>query len=208
MTRLLHVSSSPLPVASKSRAVADEFVAAWTATHPDIIVTERDLIASAIPHFGTDLITAFGTPAEQRSAEQAAALARADEIIAEVEAADVVVIGAPMHNFSISSTLKAWIDHLARAGRTFRYTTTGPEGMLKGKKVFVILSRGGIYSEGPAQAMDFQEPYLRAVLGFLGLTDVTFIRAEGLNIGPESAARGLATARQAIAAALEPDLAA
>jgi FMN-dependent NADH-azoreductase len=208
MTRLLHVSSSPLPAASKSRAVADEFVTAWKAARPDTVVTERDLVASAIPHFGTDLITAFGTPAEQRSAEQAAAIARADEIIAEVEAADVVVIGAPMHNFSISSTLKAWIDHLARAGRTFRYTAAGPEGMLTGKKAFVILSRGGIYSEGPAQAMDFQEPYLRAVLGFLGLTDVTFIRAEGLNVSADSAARGLATARQAIAAALEPALAA
>jgi FMN-dependent NADH-azoreductase len=208
MTRLLHISSSPLPAASKSRAVADEFVAAWKAARPDTVVTERDLVASAIPHFGTDLITAFGTPAEQRSPEQAAAIARADEIIAEVEAADVVVIGAPMHNFSISSTLKAWIDHLARAGRTFRYTAAGPEGMLTGKKAFVILSRGGIYSEGPAQAMDFQEPYLRAVLGFLGLTDVTFIRAEGLNVSADSAARGLATARQAIAAALEPALAA
>lgn len=203
MTRLLHISSSPLSTASKSRAVADEFVAAWKAARPDTIVTERDLVASAIPHFGTDLITAFGTAAEQRSPEQAAALARADEIIAEVEAADVLVIGAPMHNFSISSTLKAWIDHVARAGRTFRYTAAGPEGLLKGKRVFVVLSRGGIYSEGPAQAMDFQEPYLRAVFGFLGLTDVTFIRAEGLNISADSAARGLATARQAIAAAFD-----
>ncbi len=203
MTRLLHISSSPLPAASKSRAVADEFVAAWKAARPDTVVTERDLAASAIPHFGTDLITAFGTPVEQHSAQQATALARADEIIAEVEAADVLVIGAPMHNFSISSTLKAWIDHLARAGRTFRYTAAGPEGLLKGKRVFVVLSRGGVYSEGPAQAMDFQEPYLRAVFGFLGLTDVTFIRAEGLNVSPDSAARGLATARQTIAAALD-----
>jgi len=203
MTRLLHISSSPLPSLSKSRAVADEFVAAWKAQRPETVVTERDLAATAIPHFGIDLLTAFGIPAEKRSAEQTAALALADALIAELEAAEVVVIGAPMHNFSISSTLKAWIDHVARAGRTFRYTANGPEGLLTGKKVFVVLSRGGIYSEGPAQVMDFQEPYLRAVLGFLGLKDVTFIRVEGLNISPDSAERGLQTARQTIATAVD-----
>ncbi|HTZ79875.1 MAG TPA: FMN-dependent NADH-azoreductase [Stellaceae bacterium] len=204
MTRLLHVSSSPLPSLSKSRAVAAEFVAAWQAQQPDTFVVERDLVATAVPHFGTELLTSFGTPAEKRTPEQAAALALADELIAELEAADVVVIGAPMHNFSIPSTLKAWIDHVARAGRTFRYTASGPEGLLTNKKVFIVLSRGGIYSEGPAQVMDFQEPYLRAVLGFLGLKDVTFIRVEGLNISPDSAERGLAKGRATIAAALDP----
>lgn len=103
-----------------------------------------------------------------------------------------------MYNFSISSTLKAWIDHVAWAGRTFRYTASGPEGLLKGKKVFVATSRGGVYSEGPFSVMDFQEPYIRAVLRFIGLADVTFVHLEGLSISPEAAAQGLARARGAI----------
>jgi FMN-dependent NADH-azoreductase len=124
-------------------------------------------------------------------------------MIEELEAADTVVLAVPMYNFSIPSTLKAWIDHVARAGRTFRYTANGPEGLLKNKQVFVVTGRGGIYSgDAPTRVLDFQEPYLRGILGFLGLTNVTFIHIEGLSIGAESAERGFAQARHAINAIL------
>ncbi|HYM04716.1 MAG TPA: NAD(P)H-dependent oxidoreductase, partial [Stellaceae bacterium] len=126
-------------------------------------------------------------------------------LIAEVEVADTIVLAVPMYNFAIPSTLKAWIDHVARAGRTFRYTAAGPEGLLKGKKVFVVTGRGGIYSgDVPAKIMDFQEPYLRAVLGFLGLDDVTFIHVEGLKVSPESAAHGLDHARKHVGEVVTP----
>ncbi len=143
------------------------------------------------------------TPAEKRSVEQASRAQSADQLIEELEAADTIVLAAPMYNFTISSTLKAWIDHVARAGRTFRYTANGPEGLLKGKQVFVVTGRGGIYTgDAPARVLDFQEPYLRGILGFLGLTDVTFIHVEGLNISPEAAEKGFAQARNAINASL------
>jgi FMN-dependent NADH-azoreductase len=142
-------------------------------------------------------------PADQRAPAQQQAAALADTLIEEVEAADVIVIAAPMYNFSIPSTLKAWLDHIARAGRTFGYGANGPEGLLKGKRVFVFTARGGVYSgESPAKGMDFQEPYLRAMLGFLGLDDVTFVHAEGLKISPEAADAGVATARRAASALL------
>jgi FMN-dependent NADH-azoreductase len=153
---------------------------------------------NSVPHFSYELISALAIPAEQRNPDQAKAVAIADTLIAEVEAADTIVIAAPMYNFTISTPLKAWLDHIARAGRTFRYSEAGPEGLLKGKKVFVVLSRGGFYGEGPAKAMDFQEPYLRTMLGFLGMTDVTFIHVEGLAVSPESAAQGMNKARKAV----------
>ena len=120
-------------------------------------------------------------------------------MIAELEKADTIVLAVPMYNFSIPSTLKAWIDHIARAGRTFRYTAHGPEGLLKGKKVVVLTARGGHYSgQSPFRAMDFQEPYLRAGLGFLGMSDVTFVHLEGLNISTDEAAKGLERANAEI----------
>jgi FMN-dependent NADH-azoreductase len=144
------------------------------------------------------------TPVDQRSSEQHATVAFADRLIEELEAADTIVLAVPMYNFSIPSTLKAWIDHVARAGRTFRYTAAGPEGLLKGKKVFIITGRGGVYSgDSPAKVFDFQEPYLRSVLGFLGLTDVTFVHVEGLKVSAEAAEQGLARAREAIAGIVE-----
>jgi len=134
---------------------------------------------------------------EERTAEQVERAAFADRFIEEVEASDVIVIAAPMYNFSLPSTLKAWIDHIARAGRTFRYTPTGPVGQLKDKKVYVVLSQGGKNTGSP---MDFEQPYLRGVLGFLGITDVTFVNVEGLAFDAESKAAGFAAARQQIAA--------
>jgi FMN-dependent NADH-azoreductase len=199
MSTLLFVTSSVFGSGSKSGQIGTEFVAGWAKAHPGTAVVERGLTAESVPHLTQETIAAWSLPAEKRSPHQRDLAAFADLLIAQVEAADVIVIAAPMYNFTISSTLKAWIDHLARAGRTFRYTAAGPEGLLKGKKVFIVTGRGGIYSgQSPARAMDFQEPYLRAMLGFLGLDDVTFIHVEGLAISPEAAASGLERARKAI----------
>jgi FMN-dependent NADH-azoreductase len=200
MANLLFVSSSLFGDASQSRTVAQDFVDRWLRTHPGTKVTSRALTADSIPHLTLATFTAAATPADKRSAAETEHAALADTLIAELEAADVVVIAAPMYNLSIPSTLKAWIDHVARAGRTFRYSASGPEGMLKGKKVFIVTGRGGVYSgDSPAKGFDFQEPYLGAALGFLGMTDVTFIHVEGLAMGPDAAASAHARARSAIA---------
>jgi FMN-dependent NADH-azoreductase len=198
MANLLFVASSLFGDGSQSRLIASEFIDRWRRSRPGTTVVERDLTADAMPHLSLAALAASMTPADSRSTAEQEAVALADTLIEEVEAADVIVIAAPMYNFSIPSTLKAWIDHVTRAGRTFRYGAAGPEGLLKGKKVFVITGRGGIYSDdSPARGMDFQEPYLRAMLGFLGL-DVTFIHVEGLKISPEAAASGIERARKAI----------
>jgi FMN-dependent NADH-azoreductase len=201
MSKLLLVTSSIFGDQSKSTQLAGEFVQAWRRTHPGAAVVERALTPESIPHLSLNALGALMTPAEQRSSEQHATVAFADRLIEELEAADTIVLAVPMYNFSIPSTLKAWIDHVARAGRTFRYTAAGPEGLLKGKKVFVITGRGGVYTgDSPAKVFDFQEPYLRGVLGFLGLTDITFVHVEGLKVSPEAAEQGVARARDAIAA--------
>jgi FMN-dependent NADH-azoreductase len=201
MSNLLLVTSSLFGDQSKSGRIAGEFVAAWRRALPGAAVAERKLTPASMPHLSLDALGALMTPAEQRLPEQAASVAFGDALIAELEAADTIVLAVPMYNFSIPSTVKAWIDHVARAGRTFRYTAAGPEGLLKGKKVFVVTGRGGVYSgDSPARVFDFQEPYLRGVLGFLGLGDVTFIHVEGLKVSPEAAEQGLARARAAIAA--------
>ena len=193
MTQLLFVTSSIFGASSESRLVAGDFLAAARQANPALQVVERALTPESMPHLGLAALAGAMTPAAGRSPEQAAALA--DGLIVEVEAADIILLAVPMYNFSIPSTLKAWIDHITRAGRTFRYTAGGPEGLLKGKRVIVVTGRGGVYSgESPARAMDFQEPYLRAMLGFLGLEDVSFIHVEGLKVSPEAAAAGRARA--------------
>lgn len=204
MSHVLLIRSSLFGDQSKSAQIAGEFVAAWRRAHPGAVVTERALTPASMPHLSLDALGAQMTPPEQRTAEQAESVAFADHLIEELEAADTIVLAVPMYNFSISSTLKAWIDHVARAGRTFRYTASGPEGLLKGKKVFAITARGGFYTgDSPVRSLDFQEPYLRSVLGFLGLTDISFIHVEGLKVSPEKAEQGIARARAAIAATVE-----
>jgi FMN-dependent NADH-azoreductase len=199
MNKLLFVTSSVFGPESKTGQIGAELVAAWRKAHPGTAVVERALSPESLPHLTQETIAAWLLPEEKRSPRQREIAAFADAIIAEVEAAETVVIAAPMYNFTISSTLKSWIDHLARAGRTFRYSAAGPEGLLKGKKVFIVTGRGGVYSgDSPARGLDFQEPYLRAVLGFLGLNDITFIHVEGLAISPEAAASGLERARKAV----------
>jgi FMN-dependent NADH-azoreductase len=200
MANLLFVTSSLFGDGSQSRRIAVELIDRWREAHPRTTVVTRELTADSMPHLSLDTLGAAMTPAETRSAAERRQAALADTLIEEVEAADVVVITAPMYNFAIPSTLKAWLDHIVRAGRTFRYGAAGPEGLLKGRKVFVVTGRGGVYSgDSPAKGLDFQEPYLRAMLGFLGLDDVTFIHVEGLKLSPEAAASGIERARQAIA---------
>ena len=154
-------------------------------------------IAAIAARLDEAALGALFTPAEQRTPEQAARVALDDALIAQVQSADAIVLGVPMYNFGVPVQLKTWIDAIARAGVTFRYTENGPEGLLKGKKVYVALARGGIYRDTPA---DSQVPYLKGVLGFLGMTDVEFIYAEGLAMGPESADKAFAAAEAAIGA--------
>lgn len=199
MSKLLHINSSVRNEGSISRKLTGEFIAKWKDAHPSDEVVERDLAAQPIPHLNEKMMGAFFTPAEKRSAEQAETVKISDELVQELLAADVVVIGAPMYNFSIASSLKAWIDHVARAGITFKYTQEGPVGLVKNKKVYVFISRDGIYTEGPAKSMEFQDTYLRTVLGFLGMDNITFIHTEGLAMGKEIAERALSQTRQKIA---------
>jgi FMN-dependent NADH-azoreductase len=159
----------------------------------------RDLGAAPTPHLTTANVAGVrGVPTTDT---ERAARALSDELIAELRAADTIVIGAPMHNFSIPTGLRSWFDYVLRAGETFKYSEAGPRGLLTGKRVIVIESRGGLYSEGPAQTLDFQEPYLRHLLGFVGLTDVTFIRAEKIGYGPDARETALASAKATIATA-------
>jgi FMN-dependent NADH-azoreductase len=198
MTTLLHINSSVRNEGSVSRQLTAEFLEKWKATEPGAKFVERDLAVNPLPHLDEQTLGAFFTPAENRSPVQALAAQLSDQLIAELAAADVIVIGAPMYNFSVSSGLKAWIDHVARAGLTFKYTESGPVGLLTGKKVYVFTSRGGVYSQGPAKAMDFHETYLRGVLGFIGLTDITFVHTEGLAMGEDAAVAAVSQSRKAI----------
>ena len=197
MSKLLKINASLFAANGQSSQLAERFVAAWQASHPGARVVERDLTTHPVPHLDAARFTAFLVQPEARSAEQQAVVAFSDALIAELRAADVIVIGLPMYNFGIPSQLKAYFDHIARAGVTFRYTENGPEGLVKGKKVYVALARGGVYRDTPA---DSQVPYLKGVLGFLGMTDVEFIYAEGLAMGPETADKAFAEAEAAIAA--------
>lgn len=195
---LLFVSSSLFSAQSKSREIALEFISAWRRTHPLGTVVERALTPGNIPHLSSETLAALGKTPDARTRDEAGAVAFADSLIHEAESADMIVIAAPMYNFTIPTTLKAWLDHIARAGRTFRYTAQGPEGLLKGKQVLLVVSRGGFYAGDAAMApMDHQVPYLRTILSFLGLIDVKVIEVEGQAIGPEVAAKGLEAARAA-----------
>jgi FMN-dependent NADH-azoreductase len=184
--KLLHIDSSVLGENSASRSLTAAIVARLRNEHPGIEITHRDLAAQTLPHF---------TPVLEESHP---CVARNGEILDEFLAADVVVIGAPMYNFTIPTQLKAWVDRILTAGKTFRYTENGPEGLAGGKRVIIASSRGGIYSEGPAATVDFQEPYLRHVFGFMGIHDVEFVRAEGLNLGAEQREAALTQAHARI----------
>lgn len=194
MSKVLVLNSSALGGASVSNQLAQDALIELRARDPGLIVTVRDLGANPIPHLDSDSATALRGAAPANEA-QAAAQELSDRLIAEVKAADAIVIGAPMYNFGIPSTLKAWFDYVLRAGVTFRYTEAGPVGLLEGKRAIIIESRGGYYSEGATKVLDSQEPHLRTLLGFVGIKDVTFIRVEKLAFGPEARQQALDEAR-------------
>ncbi|TWI65287.1 FMN-dependent NADH-azoreductase [Pseudoduganella lurida] len=200
MANVLYINSSVRTAGSLSRQLSAEFVAKWQANHPADTIVTRDLAANPVPHLTEEMLGAFFTAPDQRSAAQAQTVRTSDELVDEVLAADVIVIGAPMYNFSVPSGLKAYIDHIARAGRTFQYTATGPVGLVTGKKVYVFTASGGVYSEGPAAGYDFLATYLRAVLGFLGMTDISFVQAEGVALGEQAVADTMAKGRASIEA--------
>ena len=192
--KLLHIDGSILGQNSVSRQLTAAIVNHVREAHPGIEVTHTDLGAEPIGHLtGAHLAAAQGATPESPSLLDD--LARGGKALEDFLAADIVVVGAPMYNFSVSSQLKAWIDRIAVAGRTFRYTEKGPEGLAGGKKVIVASSRGGFYGpESPAAFLDHQESYLRGIFGFLGITDLTFVRAEGLNISADQRQTAIAAA--------------
>ena len=196
MSNVLIIESSARQQGSFSRQLTRQFISQWQAARPADQVTVRDLALNPVPHLDANLLGGWMKPEAQRSADEQASLKRSDELTDEVLGADVLVLAAPMYNFAIPSTLKAWLDHVLRAGVTFKYTETGPQGLLTGKKAYVLTARGGLYA---GSTSDHQEPYLRQVLAFIGIHDVTFIHAEGLNLGAEFSEKGLAQAKAKLA---------
>jgi FMN-dependent NADH-azoreductase len=202
--KLLHVDSSILGDHSVSRKISAAAVAALREATPGLKVTYRDLDAWPAPHQSGALLAARGLAPEQRSADQARDVATADAVLDEFLDADIVVLGVPMYNFGIPSQLKSWIDHLAVAGKTFRYSDAGVEGLARGKRVIVASSRGGFYGpDSPAAGLQHQESYLRGFFGFIGITDVEVVGAEGVNISPDHKQSALEAA-VAQASSLQP----
>ncbi|GGY21636.1 FMN-dependent NADH-azoreductase [Rhodanobacter panaciterrae] len=191
--KLLHIDSSALGGYSVSRQLTADIVAELQRNTAAASVQYHDLAAKPLPHW---------TPVADASDP---VVVLGNQMLEEFLAADVVVIGAPMYNFGIPSQLKAWIDRIAVAGKTFRYGANGPEGLAGGKRVIIASSRGGMYASGPAAVMDFQESYLRTVFGFIGITNVEFVRAEGLNMGDEPKALALQSAQAAIGSLIAPE---
>jgi FMN-dependent NADH-azoreductase len=195
MSNILLIECSPRGSDSLSHQAARLILNELQARYPGSEIVVRDLGLNPTPHVGMDFISGMHTAPAQRTPDQARSMALSDALIDELFAADTIVIASPMHNLGVSSRLKAWIDHISRAGRTFAYGANGPQGLLKNKHAIVVLASGGVYSHGPMKALDFAEPYLRTALGFLGVTDVDVVRVEGVAmsaIGPEQA---LAAAR-------------
>jgi FMN-dependent NADH-azoreductase len=192
MTKILYLKSSPRGDDSYSSRVADHAIAELRRAHADARVVERDLAKEQPFHLDGIYLTALGTPEDQRGGEAHTRVAHADRLIDELLDADVVVIGVAMINFSIPSTLKSWIDQVARAGRTFRYSEEGkPQGLVNGKRVILVQAHGGQYCGTQAQAIDFVTPYLKHMLGFLGMTDVEIIHVEGTIFGEEVAEKAV-----------------
>lgn len=192
MKTLLQLNTSLFAAGGQSSQLADKFVATWKANNDDANVIVRDLASNPLPHLDAEHFLAYIAQPADRSTRQQELASAADALIDEIKSADVVVLGLPMYNFGAPSTLKAYFDRIARAGVTFRYTASGPEGLLTGKKAYIFATRGGLYAGTP---LDSQTTYVRDFLGFLGVTDVEFIYAEGLNMGEESKQAALAKAQ-------------
>lgn len=195
MKTILQLNNSLFSDEGQSSRLADAFVARVRADDPEARVVRRDLAEHPVAHLDQATFSAGLTAADERTAEQARAAAHADTLVAELRDADTVVIGVPVYNFLIPSTLKAWFDHVARAGTTFRYTENGPEGLLEGKRAHVFVTSGGQYADTD---IDFAAPYVQHMLGFLGITDVTVTRAEGLAMGEATSEAALESARARI----------
>ncbi len=204
MSTVLVITSSALGAASVSNQLVRDAVAQLRSQNSALKVITRDLGNDPIPHLNSDSAAALRGAAPANDAQGAAA-ELSKKLIAEIEDADTLVIGAPMYNFGIPSILKTWFDYVLRAGLTFRYTEAGPVGLLHGKCAIVIESRGGWYSDGPAKSMDAQEPHLRALLGFIGIADVTFIRAERLAFGADVRQQSIDAARKELGRVIRPD---
>ena len=202
MSNLLVIKSSAAGAASVSNRLIDQLVERLRKETPGLHVVERDLDAAPIDHIRSVTLGGIG----RGEATDAAGPTRAvsDAVIAEVHAADMIVIGAPMYNFGIPSALKSWFDHVLRAGETFVYSAEGPKGLVAPKPVIVIETRGGLYSEGPAAVLDAQEPHLKALLGFMGLGNVEFVRVERLAMGPDLATPAISAAQQQLSAVRMP----
>lgn len=197
--KILQINSSARVEGANSTRLANTVTARLQAKHPGATVTVRDLAVTPHPVLDAAALGALFTPADQRTPEQAARVAMDDALIAEVQAHDAIVLGVPMYNFGVPVQLKTWLDAIARAGVTFRYTASGPEGLIQGKKVYVAFARGGIYRDTPA---DSQTPYIQTILGFLGMTDVKYIHAEGLAMGPEAVDKAFTQAEDDLLAAI------
>lgn len=194
MATLLKIQTSLFQGDGQSSQLAEQFARNWQARNPDGRVVARDLAAEPVPHLDAQRFQAFITPPEERTAEQREMMKLSDTLVEEIATADVLVLGAPMYNFSIPSTLRAYFDHIARAGVTFRYTPEGPQGLLKNKKAYVFVTRGGFYGgEDHSQSV-----LLRQFLGFLGITDVAFVHAEGMSM-EDAREKSLTEAREKIA---------
>jgi len=195
-TTILEITSSARGAESKSTLLANELVQRLRERHPGALVRTRDVAQRPVRMLDGEALRALGTPPNERSSEQLALVRGFDELVDELKGAEIVVFAVPMYNFAMPIQLKAYFDAVARNGATFRYTASGPEGLLKGKKVYVVFGRGGLYRGTP---LDVQTPHLQTLLSFLGMTDVEYIFAEGLDMGPEAQQAGLGSARRAIA---------
>ncbi len=198
MSNILLITSSPRGDASYSTRIARTLAGKLASREADATITVRDLTAAPVPHIDDTFATARAIPPERLTSPQKAVLDLSDTLVEELSGADVVIIAAAMINFGIPSNLKSYIDHVLRPGKTFKYTEKGPEGLLRGKKVYLVLARGGVYSQGFMQSLNFQDPYLKAVLGFIGLADVEVIAAEGVAFGPEAAEKSVNAALERV----------
>ncbi|MFF0919179.1 FMN-dependent NADH-azoreductase [Rhizobium leguminosarum] len=197
MSSILLLTSSPR-AESLSTPIAVDLAEKLKNQNPGSVVVRRDLAATPLPHIDDLFTGAIRKPAEARTAEEAVAVKTSDELVNELLAADTIVISTGLINFNIYSSLKTWIDNVARAGLTFKYTESGPVGLATGKKVYVVLASGGVYSQGPAAALNHAVPYLKSVLGFLGITDIETIYVEGLAFGPEAAEKAIDAAKSRV----------
>jgi FMN-dependent NADH-azoreductase len=195
MKSILLILGSPRDRNSYSHQIGRRIVDDLKSRYPSAKVVVRNLAKEPLPDVGEGFVTGRVLPKDKRTAAETAALALSDIMVAELMAADVLVLATPMHNFGISASVKAWIDHIVRPGVTFSYSDKGPLGLVQGKKVILVLARGGIYAEGPMKGYDFQEPYLRAVLGFIGMTDVEVIRIEGVAMGDDAVRNAVTSAK-------------